>query len=168
MDNIVKSVRQAIADGNLYGALFISLTLPDICSKLEKPGINTNQRYPEWFEKYMTEYRNFMPGKDAYALRCSLLHEGRDNITNQSIRESLEYYVFMTDGPHLSLVKNCWFNNEKKTFLQLRVDKFCEDLCVGVEGWLEGVKDTPEIVSRLSETIQIHPPGYAHFGIKFG
>lgn len=170
MENFVEAVRKAIKNKNWYGALFIALTLPDICGKIDNPRESSSQiRYSKWFEKYMEKYSGFLPGSDCYALRCALLHEGTNDITQQRASEILERFEFMTDGPHCNLSKNNYVNGKRiPTFLQLRVDKFCEDISIAVESWLHDVSSDQEIQERLSKTIEIHGLGHTYGGIKFG
>lgn len=164
MNNIIKSVRQSIQSKNWYAALFVSLTLPDICTALED-GKASGSKYSSWFESNLTQYNGFLSGKDCYTLRCALLHQGKDDILDQKMRETLKHYVFLTSGSHCNLIKDCVFNGVKKSFLQLNVQKFCEDICLAVERWLKSVNDNPEIQKRLKETIEIHEPGYSYMGI---
>lgn len=167
MQNIIDSVRQAVKNKNFYAALFVSLALPDICAALESG--KTNQiKYAEWFEKNLPQYTGYLSGNDCYALRCSLLHQGRDDITEQKAREVLEHYVFLISGSHCNLVKDCFFDGVKKSFLQLNVQSFCNDICIAVEDWLGKVISNPIIAERIKGTIEIHEPGYTYKGaIKF-
>lgn len=168
MRQIIDSVYRALETENWYAALFVSLTLPDICVALEH-GKHTSGAYAEWFEANLPQYRDFLSGNDCYALRCSLLHEGKDDITDQRKQEVLEHYVFLTEGSHCNLFKDSVFNGVKKSFLQLNVQTFCRDMCAVVEAWLNASSDNSEIQSRLRKTIEIHEPGYSYMGvIRFG
>lgn len=168
MENILASINQSLSDKNWYVALFVTLTLPDICGKLENPTKNSSTRYIEWFEANMQSYKGFLSGKDCYALRCAVLHEGTDDITEQRIKEVLDYCVFLTSGPHLNLFKDCYFGSEKVSFLQINVSQFCNDLCKSVKDWLSKVKKDRSIMESMTEAIEIHNPGFVHKGIKFG
>lgn len=167
MQNIIDSIRQSIENGNLYSALFVSLTIPDICAALEH-GETTGRRYSDWFEANL-QYDGFLSGNDCYALRCSVLHQGIDDISNQRMQEVLEHYVFLTDGPHLNVFRDCVFNGVKKSFLQLKTGDFCEDMCIASEKWLANNVDNEAIQERLSHTLEIHEPGYTYMGVvRFG
>ena len=48
MQKIIDSVYSSLKNENLYAALFVSLTLPDICSAL-KHGKTSGQKYADWF-----------------------------------------------------------------------------------------------------------------------
>lgn len=167
MKNIVKSIYEAVESGNWYAALFIAISLPDICGKIEDPNKGSCVRYTEWFDKYLASYKGFLSGKDCYALRCALLHGGSADITNQRIREVLEYFVFLPKGPHCNLIKDSIIDGKKQSFLQLSVDTFTSDMARGVETWLQDIKDDEIIMKRCNETIKIHESGFAVGGIHF-
>ncbi|MDO8571760.1 MAG: hypothetical protein Q7R79_03715 [bacterium] len=164
MNNITNSVRKSIQHQNWYAALFVTLTLPDICVALED-GKTSGSKYSSWFESNLTQYKGFLSGNDCYALRCALLHQGKDDILDQGMRQTLEHYVFITSGSHCNLFKDCILNGVKKSFLQLNVQRFCEDMCIAVENWLTSEARGLEIQKRLKETIEIHEPGYSYMGI---
>lgn len=174
MEDILDAIRKAIKDKNWYGALFISLTLPDICGKIEDPNLSSEKRYKDWFNRYISaKYiysgRTFLSSNDCYAFRCALLHEGSDNIAGQKSRRILEQFLFMTSGPHCNYMRDNYVNCQRvKTSLQLRVDKFCEDICESVEQWLKDVSTDTAITNRNHETIKIYEPGTIYGGIKFG
>lgn len=169
MEEIIEAVEKATLSKNWYGALFIALTIPDICGKIETPCETSLQRYISWFNKYLlVEYNNYLNAEDCYALRCALLHEGSDSIKTQSARKALEHILFLTDGAHKSLFNNCNFNGKIETFLQLRVDLFCKDVCESAKSWLKDVSTNTDAVIRLSETVKIHEPGFVYGGVSFG
>jgi len=170
MENLLDSIRKALTQNNLYIALFASLTLPDICGKIEFPNKVSSIRYIEWFEKYLPKYNRFLSGSDCYALRCSLLHEGSDNISDQQIQQVLEHFIFLSSGGHCNVVLNSYVGTQnKESFLQLNTLKFCEDICSAVDIWKRDVSTSIEIKNRLNKIIKIHEPGYSYNeSIKFG
>lgn len=168
MKRIIESVYASLEKSNWYAALFVSLTLPDICSALEY-GKSSGKKYADWFESNLIDYRDSLSGNDCYALRCALLHTGKDDISDQSKKEVLDHYLFLSEGPHKSLLLNNVYDGEKRSFLQLNVQNFCRDICKAVEAWLESKSDNEIIQDRLRETIEIHEQGYVYKGfIKFG
>lgn len=165
MENIIRSIEQAIKDKNWYAALFVSLTLPDLCVAL-RDGVTSGGKYAEWFDDNLSQYQGFLSGKDCYALRCALLHQGKDDISDQRIQEVLDYYIFMTEGAHKNVFKDCIIGGgEKVSLLQLNVQKFCKDIANATENWLTSVTDNSDVQNRLKDTIEIHEPGYNHKGV---
>ncbi|MFH1648581.1 MAG: hypothetical protein ABIA11_02550 [Patescibacteria group bacterium] len=168
MRKIIDSIYKALENENWYAALFVSLTLPDICVALEH-GKTSGKKYASWVDKNLTGYKSFLSGNDCYALRCALLHSGKDDVSDQKKQEILEHYVFLTKGAHCNLFKDCVFNGEKKSFLQLNVHFFCKDICKAVQDWLASTSTNLIIRERLKNTIEIHEPGYRYKGlVKFG
>ena len=103
MQNLIRSVKKSVQGKNWYGALFLSLSLPDICGKIEDEARSVSdsayskrssvKRYSEWFDKYLQKKylgnvnMKLLTGEDFYAFRCSLLHEGSDNIKKQQAKK---------------------------------------------------------------------------------
>ena len=92
----------------------------------------------------------FLPGGDAYALRCAFLHEGGDDISEQRAREMITKFRFIE-------VPKGWMIhlNQNGNQLQLQVDIFCDDLCEGVAKWIENTKGNAEIYDRLRSLMMI-------------
>lgn len=174
MNRFIDAVVKALDNENWYGALIISLTLPDICGKIQYTSMKSKDRYIKWFNGYLSnkythkigpnlEEHVFLSGDDCYALRCSFLHEGLDEISYQASRKVLDSFLFMTGGPHCNFM-----NVNNQTFLQLRVDEFCKDIYSAVEVWVKDITGNADIEKRISELIRIHPPGVVINGICFG
>lgn len=180
MKDLIVAIDKALQDKNWYGALFISLTIPDICGRLQYPKLKTGKRYVSWFEKYLKEkYTSrvgasgkehvFLSGEDCYSLRCALLHEGTDDITRQKSRKVLEKFLFMTTGSHCNYMQNNYVNGKRvPTTLQLNVERFCRDISSAAEKWLEDVAGDKAIMEELKNTIRIYGLGTVYGGIKFG
>ena len=146
MRHLTDAVRRAVADSNWYAALALSLALPDICGRLERPAEGSKARYVSWCNTYLTpkythmigpsrEEHVFLHGEDCYALRCAVLHEGVDDIINQLARKTLDSFLFVAPPPGGGMI-HC---NQSNSKLQLQVDIFCEDICAGVDDWTQAV-----------------------------
>lgn len=67
MYNFLDALELCAKSNNWYGALFISLTLPDICAKIEYPleKKSSSKRYIDWYDRYLKKYyevsRNAIP-----------------------------------------------------------------------------------------------------------
>ena len=82
------------------------------------------------------------------------------------MQDILEHYVFITgSSSHLTLFEDCVFNGVKKSFLQLNVGIFCEDICKATEKWLSASSSNPNVQARLKDTIELHQPGYVYMGL---
>lgn len=157
MDHLTEAVRAAIKDKNWHGALSLSLTLPDICGKLQSPTAKSGPRFKAWWEKYCADKytvgpsrRKILSGSDAYALRCAFLHEGGDDITEQQARDVLSRFTFIYPPDNGSMHCNLFGDT-----LQLQVDRFCTDICDGVDAWLKEFSADNEVQGRLKELLII-------------
>lgn len=159
MDHLVRAVRGSVSTSNWYAALSLGLTLPDICGRLEDPAVTGRKRYIDWCEKYLAPVythpmpdgpHKFLGGKDCYALRCAVLHEGRDDIMEQSARDALDSFIFVIP-PTWGMIHCNQINNK----LQLQVDIFCEDLCSGVEKWMLDNRENKAVVEGIQQLMKI-------------
>lgn len=148
MDEFLNAVEAALQTRNWYAALVVALALPDISGWVEDPTLGSHERFCSWFDRYVGKRyessgckllpaHKFISGDDCYALRCSLLHEGRDDIAHQKARASLERFQFV--APRGGSIIHCNQVNQK---LQLQVDIFCRDICQGVRDWLASIPES--------------------------
>ncbi|MDN4165478.1 hypothetical protein QWY31_08200 [Cytophagales bacterium LB-30] len=162
MEALTKSIEESLATKNWYAALTVTLILPDISGKIEYPGIGSNKRYANWFNKYVGNcYKSqvgasrneyiFLSGDDCYALRCSYLHEGTSSITHQRARDVLDDFKFVSPPPSGQIHCN-QFDNK----LQLQVDIFCRDIIKGVKNWKLEIESDSSKTSRLNEFLKIY------------
>lgn len=132
MDNIIKSIEQALEARNYFGALFIAVCIPEICGKIEFS--NSNRSYSDWFDKYMPKpYQKHVSGSDAYAIRCALLHEASNSLANHSARDVLDKFFFTCTGSHLNTFNNINGDNQRKCVLSYV--PYCTDLISAFRTW---------------------------------
>jgi hypothetical protein len=162
MVRFTTSVLSAIQQKNWYSALTLSLTLPDICGKLESPTSKSGERYIAWWNKYLLEkYTIFLSGSDAYALRCAYLHEGGDDVSEQKAQDALTRFIFR-EPPGNNNIVHCNLHVITHpvitSALQLQVDIFCADICEGVNKWSVDTKDNKDIQKRTEKLLNIAKP----------
>lgn len=145
MKRFTDAVCGALLQENWYAALALALALPDICSSLETPDKaerrKVGRRYARWFKTWLEPMHTmctgadmrphvFLNGNDCYALRCSLLHQGTDDIMDQQARDVLERFQFI--APVRGVV---YHRNQIGNHLQLQVDIFCREIVNAVHSW---------------------------------
>ncbi|WP_394294000.1 hypothetical protein [Aeromonas rivipollensis] len=140
----VTSVRQAITEGNWYCALSLALALPDICGSIEYPTEQSSKnRYIAWYGQYVAHKfpevfsegvgDMLLSGSDCYALRCSFLHNGSEDITHQRAKEVMDRFYFVQP------LDNWSFNTRTQgAMLIVQVDRFCLLVCNSVDAWMVG------------------------------
>jgi len=162
MKQLIDSVESSLKERNWPAALNSTLTLPDIAGKISYPITASGKRYADWFDEYVgAKYKSevgaghnvhtFLSGKDCYALRCSLLHEGSSNIKEQSAKDVLDDFMFV--APPKSGSVHCNQFNQK---LQLQVDIFCNDILRGLKQWIKDIDKDPVKQSNLRNLMKIH------------
>ncbi len=169
MERFTQAIDKSIETGNWYSALTLALTIPDICGRLSYPELarKSQKRYEKWFDEYVLHHYKspfhgegftFMSGGDCYALRCALLHEGRDDITSQKARRDvLSRIIFSTTGSHRLHING---------MLVLNLQAFCSEICQGVESWHEDYQDSSDVQNAIKELLKIHTQGFSpSFGI---
>lgn len=162
MNNFVTALDKAIKDKNWYAVLFISLTIPDICGKIDEPNKHSKVRTINWFNKYLKPIYTskigfdhkehvFLSGADFYALRCAYLHEGSDVIESQRARETLDKFVFIQSISGRRFVHRGQHDNT----LHLQVDEFGKEVMSAVASWLDDCKEDCVKNQKIDELLKI-------------
>ena len=98
MKKILKSIELSLKTGNWYSAIFMALSILDICAALEsEDGKSSKKKYIQWFDDNLSqtykkkigarkEEHTFLTGTDMYAFRCSMLHEFSDDTKSQNAK----------------------------------------------------------------------------------
>ena len=85
MDLLEKELQKAIDAQCYLAGLSLALTIPSVCSHFTSPNEQERTRYPKWCEQYLPDFMDILDGKECYALRCDLLHNGDDTLTQQPV-----------------------------------------------------------------------------------
>lgn len=155
MQNFINAIKSAISNGNWYAALSLALTMPDICGRLEDPFKGSQTCFVSWFDRYLlSRYQSHIGpdralhtlyGSDCYALRCAFLHQGEFGIDDQRAQQALEHFQFIFPRPGVFV-----HMTQTNAVQQLQVDRFCLDVCKGVEQWLKDVEENAIVRSRMT------------------
>ncbi len=157
MKSFIDSIRMSVQEKNWFAALFISLSMPDICAVTENPKTKKGQlgaKYQDWFNRYLKEKYEFgflpathFTAHDCWLFRCYCLHSGL-NAESKKRMMSFRFTPPVRDGWQIHL-------NNNNGVLQLQIDIFANDMCAAVEAWLDDVKDICEVQSRINELMRI-------------
>lgn len=174
MNHLTDSIKISIQTQNWYSAIAITLTIPDICSKITYNEKSSGKKYAEWFEKYVGHFYKInysvsqlkmakkygasnyagmvkgtkLSGNDCYALRCAYLHEGLGEITSQRAREILDEIKFLEPNYRLNMHGSI-MNNK----LILHIDEFCNHILQGVDSWTKDLDE--EQTERLNSFLVV-------------
>jgi hypothetical protein len=111
-------------------------------------------RYQRWFDRYLgylfkskpPNKHDFMTGKDCWALRCALLHQGISDTTKQKSKDTISKFCFTTLPMH-----RCKHDG----VLVLNTKNFCEEMIGAVEKWLQYVATRDDVTERINSLIKI-------------
>jgi hypothetical protein len=129
---------------------------------MEYPGEASSTRYAKWFDAKLGGLNRrdiagtwvvFLSGMDCYALRCSYLHQGSDDITTQKKRETLEKFHVTTMNAHRV--------RSGGKFLMLNVYEFCREMSDAVDAWATAKATDPAISAEIAELLTIHTSGFS-------
>lgn len=169
MQTFIDAIRKAVEAENWHAAIFLALTMPDICSGFEQPEAHSKARYIAWFDKYLKQ--NYFLGfsrtpsqlftaRDCYALRCALLHQGIDDVSDQKSRETVNRVKFTTRRAHVVKIAD---------FLMLDVSMFCAEVCTAVEAWSADVRAKADVQARISLAAEVVTETFSPFpGVRVG
>lgn len=112
---------------------------------------NVGARYVQWFNdhlasKYIHEVgpshvrHVFMNADDFYAMRCAVLHEGKDNISANN-HAVLSKFDFVT-SPSGRIVHNNSSINGSEIRLNIQVEVLCNEIVEEVRRWWSNIDQT--------------------------
>lgn len=156
LESVLYEIERAHESGFYYLALMVALTVPDICSSLEvdldpvKPWGGIESRYVNWASKYVEPKYSYFTGKDCWALRGGVIHNGRLFGRKDA---QVERFIFTTPNPQYSLREALKKpKNGSESVLSLDLVTFCKTMILASREWHEANKDN-ELVQRNLEHI---------------
>lgn len=174
MQAITSSIANALESKNYFGALFMALTIPDICGYLETPQEQPGKRYRRWFSKNL-KYKYF-PDSMYDLLRVNvpdMFKDFPDNIKEEMKQQPVGQYAF-TDNMCWKLRNSVLHTGSsfsgKLSFhltngdahcnvfdgvLQISVTRLCKDICDAFDKWADENKNNKDIQARLAEGMRI-------------
>lgn len=154
---LVQDIRKALENELYFVALSSALTLPDICGKAAYPDERTGKRYISWYDEEIGKYMKnpddkenmpYLSGKVIYSLRCSLLHEGNPNMTNNNLRTDLpiDHFSLIIEkaksfGIYSDTSLKTYFGDKNIREYSMNVRRICMILCNVAESYYKENKD---------------------------
>ena len=164
IQQFIESINMSLKQDNYFSAIIVSLILPDICSKIEYNDIQrTTKRYKKWISEYMqptldSKVSNikYLTPENIYELRCSMVHEGTSNPSNQKgfkkdIDTSTELdelipYVNSVGWEAIAFANSqIHGSNKYKNSLFVDIDYFCNQIIKSVEYWISSWDNKDEL-----------------------
>jgi hypothetical protein len=156
----VNSIEESLSARNWFGALFLALAMPDICSALQAPRAPIITRYKSWVGTYLMPHYdpNLFSADDCYYLRCATLHQGIGEHPKMQSRR-----ILFISPPSEQIIFDCaWMEAADGAYmLQLQVDVFCLAMCHGVRQWASDYATDPDIALRAKSLLVVDDSGNA-------
>lgn len=173
MKELIESAKKALDDNNFQAALFIALSLPDICGKLETPEVKNGPRAKRWFQENLKS--KYFPD-NAYEAMLSVVPDYISRLLPEQVEALKQEPALVTfrpenywalrnavlheasdittlqkvhlthSGAHMIMINGA---------LQLSVINFTNDVCDAVTLWAERVKGNKEVLERINTRAQI-------------
>lgn len=178
MNHFLEALERCITDENWYGALFIALTLPDICGKIEYPEDGSTSRYVKWSQKYLLD-KHYKANIEINHHLDSRIDEiakqipshfrkkvikttmtGRDLFAlrcaylHEGLSELTSHRIKETLR-HFEFRQpppNCIFDNNLNSgnYLQIQVSIFCKNLISSIREWLIEIEDDQVKMEKIN------------------
>jgi hypothetical protein len=152
--DLLRQIQRVSDAGEYYLALFGALAVPSICGSLEAPGgRDSRDRYENWFDRYVgAKFSGTFSGRQCYAFRCAMLHQGR------MIHRNLGYTRVLFIEPR-GAGGNVFHNNVLNDALNLDVKLFCNDMVEGALTWIPNVEGTEPYETNLKRSVRRYDSG---------
>jgi hypothetical protein len=157
-DMMVSEIKRAFNAELYFIALSATLSLPDICSALEKPAGHQRYRkiqtrYEDWCRRYLIPHYKKLTPEDVWILRGGVVHnamlvKGRDG--SRYIR-----VIFgLPGGNRMNEVTFTDINEHEGTALVLDLSTFCHNMFKAVDDWFAEKKDDPIVAAGLPDVVR--------------
>lgn len=174
MKRFTDSIRHSLQEKNWFAALFMALSLPDICGKVENPKSKIiREHYCKWFNENLKELsgpenvyesiKRSTPGLiaelrpeeiasyKAKKLDAFFTAEFCWALRNAMLHEASD--ITKKGKVHLTPTMSSF--NKFDDELQIGVPFLCEEICKAVEKWEQKVRQIPEVANRIDERSKI-------------
>ena len=183
--SFIEALEKCIQTENWYGALFIALTLPDICAKIEYPDEKNSsaKRYIQWFDRYLKKHyetsRNAIPLSSKLEALTALIPAGiGGGRKKETFLTGPDFYAlrcaYLHEGSDeitsqrkrdilekfefVQPRKGMIFHNNLKSgkILQLQVSELSREVICGVQTWLNEIKEDETKMRKVSDLVCIN------------
>lgn len=157
LEIILNDIEKALAARLWYAALTVTLSLPDICSLLERPEDerwSKREKYAAWFNEHVAKlhYPEFT-GDDCYSLRGGVVHHGQFGHA-KSRYDRVAFSLPDGRGSVFDRMMSTDCGSFKGTTLSLDLALFCQRLIEAVRTWYRDNADDPNVVANLPNLVR--------------
>lgn len=190
MNQLLLSIEESLAKENWFGALFIAISLPDICGATENAVQGNGDRYRDWFNRYLKPRYD---SENIYDQMVIVLPE-----LLQGLSPEMEAQWKQQAPPVAFTAQDCWslrnaclhegvdenrlrkfkltppikgggpvHMNSKNGTIQLDVFILCNDIVSAVRRWIDDMQQKPDVAAKLEKMITIDKSSFSGI-IDFG
>ncbi|HBQ0480744.1 MULTISPECIES: hypothetical protein [Klebsiella] len=178
MNQLLTSIEESLEKENWFGALFIAISLPDICGATENVVHGNGARYKDWFNRYLKPRYN---ADNIYEQMLITSPESLQGLPQEIVNK------WKQQAPMVAFTaEDCWSlrnaclhegvdENRLRTFritppskvggtmhmnningtLQLDILNLCKDIVSAVRQWIDDMQQKPDVVAKLEKMITI-------------
>lgn len=180
MEQLLESVENSLRSKNWLSALFVAVTLPDICAASEGLIAGVGDRYRDWFNRYLKkkydsvnqyEYylsndperaKLFSPSQVAEYSSLQLLVKFtaqdcwvlRNATLHQGMDEKGLRKFRLTVPDENNNIHHMTYDNAR-TMVQLDATILCKDIIEAVRCWHQDMSNNPAVLAKISNMIRI-------------
>ena len=176
IEAIITEAKRALSLKLYYVALLTTLTIPDICSRLESPEKWRIEHYIPWLDKYFDGYSN-LTSRDIFHIRGGLVHRGHF----RHPESRFDRVVFApNDGPirfddaitilnsnvrlgGKTLEEIGFGGDQGGRVLMLDIDRFCNQMFAAARKFADLNGGSEPVRSMLKNLVRYRPHGIPPF-----
>ena len=166
-------IERALQAGAYLSAFALALTVPDICSKIEYPGLKVGERYKKWMDEHyvrweqnpklreqgagyesLRDLESRLDGNFYYQVRCSYLHSGNTDVSRCNI-DSLNLILTLEDYEITSVSDpvpgSLSQETEPSKVYTLSIPLFCMKMCGLIRHVYAPMADDPDMKTRIED-----------------
>lgn len=160
LEAILSDIESALHAEFWYLAVAVTLSIPDICSLLERDakteGWAKEEKYVTWYNENVGEKFPLVNGQACYYLRGGVVHKG------QFRHAKLEYdrIVFSVMKETRARVTVRYVNSPRLPVLIVDLEGFCMSVITAAREWGQRKKDDPIVRQNLADLVRFRPEGF--------
>lgn len=163
LETILADIQKALDARLWYVAIAVALSIPDICSLLERndetDGWSKKEKYAAWFDQYVAPKFDSLTGNDCYCLRGGVLHKGRFG----HHKMQFDRMIFSIPDPNTGLFFGEGFTHGDdggEKVLILGAATFCLKIITSAREWLERMSADPNVKANSEWLVRYRPNGF--------
>lgn len=160
LEIVLEDIERALQAQLWYMALAVTLSIPDICSLLQRDeqtdGWPKEEKYVRWFDTFMGPKYGFFSGQDCYRVRGGVLHKGRFG------HPKAKYDRVLFGVPGGRRIRELLSENNggiMETALHLDLVTFCQEMIDCARSWYIMMKDDPNVKANMPYLVRFRPYG---------